>query len=198
MLIFLKAMVIQNNVVQAHEIPDEDVDELSSVISVGVMNRQSNTDSIQQLGIATVDSRNEEHRRNSLFSDTSRQLNGDRHIFNEFEPQIEIVGNCMSSLQPDDQSSVEKMPVVVNDCDAEHRDAEISAAILSLKTNLVLGLTFICVFVSMSVTPDYIVSLIASVLKGVTSIITGIANFGKLQIIVRLYFESAVGWIRKK
>jgi hypothetical protein len=108
MVIFTKALAIQNNVVQAPKIPDEDVDKLSSVISVGVMNRRSNIDSIQQLGIAAVDSRNREHGRNSLFFDTPQQLNGDQHVFNEFEPQIEIVGHCTSSLQPHDQSSIEK------------------------------------------------------------------------------------------
>jgi hypothetical protein len=37
MQIFIKAMVIQNNIAQAPEIPDGDVDELSSVVNVGVI-----------------------------------------------------------------------------------------------------------------------------------------------------------------
>jgi hypothetical protein len=79
----------------------------------------------------------------------------------------------------------------------EKNNAEISAAVRSLKTNLCLCATFVFAYSMFAFLPDILIVLIVSVMKGTTPILTAIVNFGKLQNMVKLYWENIIQLCRK-
>jgi hypothetical protein len=80
---------------------------------------------------------------------------------------------------------------------AERRSAEISAAVRSLHTNLFLCVTFVFAYSMFAFLPDMAIVVIVSVMKGVTPIVTALVNFGKIQTVVKLYWERAVQDFKK-
>jgi hypothetical protein len=79
----------------------------------------------------------------------------------------------------------------------EKRNAEVSAAVRSLKTNLFLCATFVFAYSMFAFLPDILIVLIVSIMKGATPILTAIVNFGKLQNMLKLYWENTIQVCRK-
>ncbi len=70
------------------------------------------------------------------------------------------------------------------------RRTEINAAVSSLKTNLLLCVTFLSVFLFAFVLSLILNTLILTILKGLIPVVTTITNFGKVQQIILVYWES--------
>jgi hypothetical protein len=68
--------------------------------------------------------------------------------------------------------------------------AEINAAIISLKTNLVLGVSIILIYFSSMVTSRDFSIIITTFLKGLIPIVTAISNFVKIQDFLKLYLHK--------
>jgi hypothetical protein len=83
-------------------------------------------------------------------------------------------------------------PDSVNNESAEmtQRRMEINAAILSLKTNLLLCAIFLFVFVFTFVLPQTHSIIIITTLKGQIPVLTSFANFGKIQQIFTVYLDN--------
>ena len=83
-------------------------------------------------------------------------------------------------------------PDSVNNESAEmtQRRMEINAAILSLKTNLLLCAIFLFVFVFTFVLPQTLSIIIITTLKGQIPVLTSVANFGKIQQIFTVYLDN--------
>jgi hypothetical protein len=83
-------------------------------------------------------------------------------------------------------------PNSVNNESAEitQRKMEINAAILSLKTNLLLCAIFLFVFVFTFVLPQALSIIIITTLKGHIPVLTSVANFGKIQQIFTVYLDN--------
>jgi hypothetical protein len=64
-------------------------------------------------------------------------------------------------------------------------EAEINAAIRSLKTNLILCLTLIFIFILLPALNPTFGIIIVSLMKGFIPILTTISNFGKIQTLIR-------------
>jgi len=168
--------------------------EVFSVMEVCATVGISNQDFTQQLGISVVNLRNQEHASNNTFSDTLQQPDGNGQNLNEFEPDVGIENHCTDSHASVDQHSVENLSDFLSNmdgsADAERCEAEIDAAVRSLKTNLILSLVFVAITSCMSFMADNVVFVIISLLKGITPIVTAVVNFGKLQVVVRLYWAK--------
>ncbi len=79
----------------------------------------------------------------------------------------------------------------------EKSNAEVSAAVRSLKTNLFLCAAFVFAYSMFAFLPDILIVLIVSIMKGATPILTAIVNFGKLQNMVELYWENVIHICKK-
>lgn len=85
---------------------------------------------------------------------------------------------------------------VISEVNVDRREAEINAAVRSLKTNLILCATYVITASMFAVMPDIANVVIGSVIKGVTPIVTALVNFGKLQGVSKLYWENALRGFR--
>ncbi len=74
-------------------------------------------------------------------------------------------------------------------CD-EAMASEIAAAVRSLKTNLIFSITVVIVFFFMAFYLGTLTVLIFSTMKGLVPILTTIANFGKIQNVLALYWQN--------
>ncbi len=74
----------------------------------------------------------------------------------------------------------------------QRRLAEINAAILSLKTNLILCFAFCILFCCLSIISDPLKVLITSLFKTLVPLLTTITNFGKILNAVYVYWENFV------
>jgi hypothetical protein len=68
--------------------------------------------------------------------------------------------------------------------------AEVKAATVSLKTNLVLGVSIIVIFICFMLTSRTLNIIITTFLKGLIPIVTAISNFVKIQDIIKLYWNK--------
>jgi len=75
--------------------------------------------------------------------------------------------------------------------------AEIAATARSLKTNLVLSFVFIFILLLLAHFSETLTVLIISTLKGLVPILTTIANFGKIQNVLALYWQNLVSHLRE-
>ncbi len=75
--------------------------------------------------------------------------------------------------------------------------AEIAATARSLKTNLVLSFVFIFILFLLANFSETLTVLIISTLKGLVPILTTIANFGKIQNVLALYWQNLVCHLRE-
>jgi hypothetical protein len=79
---------------------------------------------------------------------------------------------------------------MTSETELKRLNGEMSAATRSMKTNLVLSVAFLFIFLSLSIFSDILNVLICSSLKGFVPILTTIANFGKIQHILLLYWQN--------
>jgi hypothetical protein len=81
--------------------------------------------------------------------------------------------------------------------DEEAVASEIAATARSLKTNLILSLVVVFIVLLMAKSSDTIIVLAVSTLKGLVPILTTIANFGKIQNVLALYWQNLVFHLRE-
>ncbi len=74
--------------------------------------------------------------------------------------------------------------------DEEAVASEIAATARSLKTNLIMSLVVVFIVLLMAKSSDTIIVLAVSTLKGLVPILTTIANFGKIQNVLALYWQN--------
>ena len=72
----------------------------------------------------------------------------------------------------------------------ERRSLEINAAIRSLESNIFLCAVGVIIFSIGSACADHITVIILILIKGLTPVITTVANFEKIQQLVLFYFEN--------
>jgi hypothetical protein len=129
---------------------------------------------------------NEATTSNQLSSDPTGSMGADPRHFDDIELVSETIVHGQDCHHSDGPRSIE------NEAKEQHREAEINAAVQSLKTNLILCATFVVAYSSFSFMPDLAIVLIVSVMKSVTPIVTALVNFGKLWTVAKLYWENSV------
>jgi hypothetical protein len=142
-------------------------------------------------GVFAIAFANEATTSNQLSSDPTGSLGAGPRPFDVTESVSETIVHGQDSHHSDGPHSIE------NEAKEERREAEINAALRSLKTNLILCATFVAVYSSFSFMPDLAIVLIVSVMKSATPIITALVNFGKLQTVAKLYWENSVHTFNK-
>ena len=98
--------------------------------------------------------------------------------------------NCIPS--PEVPTILSESCSSVANCD-ESMTSEIAAAVRSLKTNLILSIAVVIVFFFMAFYLGTLTVLIFSTMKGLVPILTTIANFGKVQFVLKQYWNSIQG-----
>ncbi len=88
------------------------------------------------------------------------------------------------------QMNTQTQTMMTSETELKRLNGEMSAATRSMKTNLVLSVAFLFIFLSLSIFSDILNVLICSSLKGFVPILTTIANFGKIQHILLLYWQN--------
>jgi hypothetical protein len=136
-------------------------------------------------GVFAIALANEATTSNQLSSDPTGSVGADPRHFDDIESVNETLGHVQDSHHSYGPLSIE------NKVKEERREAEINAAVRSLKTNLILCATFVVAYSSFSFMPDLAIVLIVSVMKSVTPIVTALINFGKLQTVAKLYWENS-------
>jgi hypothetical protein len=81
-----------------------------------------------------------------------------------------------------------------NSCQVENNEEEvaleIAATARSLKTNLFMSFAFIVIFISLANFSETQSVLVVSTMKSMVPILTTIANFGKIQHVLTLYWQN--------
>ena len=153
----------------------------------GASNQQSNTtletktnklDSLQ----TTNNSKSNEQSFNTL--NNSMLIN--------LKVSIHSLDNC-NSCSNHEHYQTKPDPIKTNQVDVleiVRRKAEINAAIVSLKTNLVLGASVIFIFICFFLTSRALNTILVTLLKGLIPIATAILNFVKIQEVYKLYWNK--------
>jgi hypothetical protein len=101
------------------------------------------------------------------------------------------VSSVNNSIKIDlNQDELDAQTPNLSDAEWDKMNAEIMTAIRSMKTNLLLSSTFLFIFFALAMFTDTFNVLICSFLKCLVPVLTTIANFGKIQHILLLYWQS--------
>jgi len=95
---------------------------------------------------------------------------------------------CISKISSIDQEGNNSSETSLNQ---KRENSEINAAILSLETNLVLYALGCVSFLILTTGSDNLVVIILILIKGLTPILTTIANFVKIQELMFWYWENS-------
>ena len=82
------------------------------------------------------------------------------------------------------------LPTSMDVSEIHRYKAEIDAAVTSLKTNAWLGTLIVFIFAGQFIFPVTITSLTITLIKGLTPIVTAIANFAKIQEIILDFYQE--------
>lgn len=113
--------------------------------------------------------------------------------------------NCKSILPPTGKKSfalqnIEKIISMGQERrlnDLEHCTCLLKLIFRSLMTNIVLSLGFVVSYICLAFLPDALNVFIISAFKGLTPVLTTIANFGKIQVVLLMYWGNVVSMILK-
>jgi hypothetical protein len=144
------------------------------------------------------------------------KLTPDTHGLSDNKNSVKNIGNYMENENQNQTSGFKKETAkAINPCDGNLNDlhriseqksyqedenakamqrrlAEINAAILSLKTNLILCFAFCILFFCLSNISDPLKVLFTSLFKTLVPLLTTITNFGKILNAVFIYWENFV------
>ena len=129
---------------------------------------------------------------NNLTS-TEQRFNGlVNSMFENLNVSFNSLENCNSGSQPENIPPQPKPKVAdcVDVLEMVRRKAEINSAIISLKTNLVLGVSIIVIFTCFFLISRTLNTIMTTLLKGIIPIATAISNFVKMQDILKLYWNK--------
>jgi hypothetical protein len=129
------------------------------------------------------------------FSETVTKVSGCPKTSNSPKENKSIV--TKTDMFTQSISSLTSIEANVSIENVSNKNSEIIAAARSLKTNIILTLVFILVFVCLAFLSDPINIIIGATLKGMIPILATIANFGKIQALLLIYSENTKSQFNK-